>query len=268
MTRDSFPIATGVGNPRREGCPRLAMLGCIDHFTSGSGCMDSMTGSTDNKNTVMTRLICAIALLVMISGCRPQVIRPANEDVIMPLHVGNRWEAKTINESILHNDRGWNTNSDGWEEIWITNDTVIEGKQWFLTSKGTMLAYTSNGIEGTDQALSPYNYMLRMPEHVGDTVRVDRYTRKDNMGKTQQVICIGIVADLDTLVSVPAGLFRCYMVRMGVEGGLLREMPLREGTLITTFYARGIGKVKEVWDSGYLIGVSRFTWELTEYRVN
>jgi hypothetical protein len=231
--------------------------------------MESMTDSSLNKNTVKVRLICALALLIIMSGCRPQVvIRPAHEDVLMPLHVGNRWEAKTINESILHNDRGWTTNSDGWEDIRITSDTVIEGKQWFITNRGTRLAYTSNGIEGTDQALSPYDYTLRMPEHVGDTVRVDRYTRKHDMGQTKEVVCIGIVVDLDTLVSVPAGLFRCYMVRMGVEGGLLSEMPLREDTFITTFYARGIGKVKEVGVSSFVIGVRRYTWELTEYNVN
>ncbi|MEP7235368.1 MAG: hypothetical protein ABI778_08745 [Ignavibacteriota bacterium] len=212
-------------------------------------------------------LQCAVVLLSIVLGCRPQVIRPASEDVIMPLRVGNRWVAKTIDESESHNYSGWNSNSVGWEEIQITNDTTIEGNQWFLTSERTMLAYTSDGIRGRGQALSPYDYTLRRPERVGDTARVDRYTRNDN-GRAQQVVCFGIVEDLDTLISVPAGLFRCYMVRTIVEPGLLRREAYVSDTEITTFYAWGIGKVEEVWITGNPIGRRRFTWELVEFTVN
>lgn len=204
----------------------------------------------------LARLLCSLALLGLISGCRPQVVQPLNEDLLMPLRVGNVWTWMTTSYGGGHND--YPRSRSARRELRIIADTVVGGRHWFIDSDGVLLAYTSDGVESRFSGESQY---LSMPRAVGDTARIDTFTLGVNKG-FRQYASFGIVEDLDTLIDVPAGLFHCYTIRSEVG------IPGERYTRTTTFYARGIGKVKEVELTGSPIHSNESIWELVEYVLN
>jgi hypothetical protein len=205
-----------------------------------------------------------------VAGCCLRLQQPLNEKELMPLRVGNWWKAR-------HVSTAYNKEWIRLEELRVVMaDTSLYGGQWYLMSDSSLMMITPDGvrrrivsaIEDKNRMLMldgvvNNEYELKMPRQIGDTVWSQIYLTADS----NSIRYSGIAEKLDTVICVPAGKFRCFMVATHIDDPYTVGFSVRWGENTVAFYSPGFGKVKEEGGNGGSAGWIGFTWELTGYEI-
>jgi hypothetical protein len=146
--------------------------------------------------------------------------------VIMPLTVGNMWEYY-----VSEFDTFPMPDIHYYDTVQIIRDTLINAEQWFVDQDG--VGYT-NRVEGLWRWWkgNPDNlyFSLPYPANIGGGGAI-----AEEGGMTYISVA---VANMDTLISVPAGTFHCILYKGGSFG------PLNCVNNHYIFYAPNIGFIK------------------------
>jgi hypothetical protein len=200
----------------------------------------------------------------------PEVVKPNNRSVIMPLWRGNIWIGR----------RPVGDGRYKFDTLAITGDTLIGHRQWFTTRTPLQVGNMNYVMGEPDKLATAYllpdgtrrtNLWLKLPTQVGDTVSDDRkpktiFEHGQPIGRVRDVV---VVTARDTLIIVPAGRFRCFeLTRITipvVESDTLPTISLyskaeKRGRAYVT---PGIGIIKIVGPFGLPLPIGQgFVWEL------
>lgn len=173
----------------------------------------------------------------------------------VPLKVGNYWVYQVFEMDTMGND-----SLIGVDTLMITDDTIIQGRQWFLL-------YENHGF-GSETPYSKYvsdssGYLIYENGQIGfSTVNFTETLRK--------IVDEGIsVAEYRMLkdpedVEVPAGTFRClnYRATVTVDKSLIFW---KHPGNYCNYYAPGVGKVKST--AFYISKPKRLERRLMKYHI-
>lgn len=208
------------------------------------------------RNAILFPLL--IACGVYLPSCTDLLPTAYDDDYLMPLAVGNRWiatvvetddflyvgEESTYLDTIVITSMSKEIYRDRTGRIWWNGSDGLYRGDW--NCGGPMGVYPAE--RGDTFATTPVAQVLLPDPNGGDPEVVE------------QQICQVVIAT-DTLITVPAGSFRCYHYAP-------RLLAPAEARLVRPehrFYAPGVGPVLiERWNTeGEII----YRWELTDYTI-
>jgi hypothetical protein len=219
-----------------------------------------------------SHILLSLSIAIAAGNCT-NVVTPSNPTVLMPLQRGNMWIGRTPSGSGRYK----------FDTLEITGDTMVTGQHWFTarTSWRTLLL-VANRPEGFVTAITQWNggihieLTIHFPAKLDDRL-VDgglfetSYGNYQSAGRIRHVL---IVTASDTVITVPAGTFRCLELKsltIPVDSAALKFHPwiLRmkeEGG--RAYIAPGIGIVKKV--GPFMLPLPfgyGYVWELVEARM-
>ena len=200
------------------------------------------------------------AASIVLSSCSDLFPTAFEDDSLMPLAVGSQWVARVVE-----------TGDAGEEITWFDTITIVaaaaEGEDGTIYRDHSGMTWW-NGSDGLYRGDWNCGGPLGLfPAERGDTFATTPAAQvllpAPNGGEpevVEQKLCQVVLAT-DTLITVPAGSFRCYHYTTRIlapdEARLLRPEHL--------FYAPGVGPVLiERWHSR---GDNIYRWELTHYTI-
>lgn len=214
---------------------------------------------------VTAATLVVVLLAGLTAGCSPTPTEPADVSAIVPLMVGNKWRG-TLAPGARPAD--WLLMS---EKSDVVATMQIGGEEWHHTTMhnfntpgvgGALLRNRPDGLYIRSLSGDTSRRYLRYPAAIGDTVLdFGEYLQTFENGATgARLREVGVLERVDEVVTVPAGAFRCWRVRLvlivvddvGTEVSPSWGEDPEEGIV---WYAPGIGPVKQ----------GRTTWELTSY---
>jgi len=174
-------------------------------------------------------LICLIGLIGLVS-CRQEGSKPVTETSsrgLIPFAVGKKWSYVSTSFDSL--GREVSSHEDGTT---VTGDTVVAGEKWYALTDDSAGHRFGDAFYATNRQDGVYmlgsrgtaTLLFRFPAALGDTS--PPY----------------IVRSVDTAVSCPAGIFRCYLYRDTVAVSADHG---RIWAIVTNdYFAPGVGMVR------------------------
>ncbi len=161
----------------------------------------------------------AVIATMMLAGCGESSpsgtdTTPDGADRLLPLALGNRW----IYETTIYDSTGKATLKA--DTTLVAGDTTIQGERWFFFNddRATPTVSRTDGVYYWDTRNNASRLYVRYPGAVGESYErgSQRYT---------------IVAT-NTTVTVPAGVFTCYQIRLTDQNipGLDATLSIAPGT--------------------------------------
>jgi hypothetical protein len=209
---------------------------------------------TSIGESTMNRLVRMLFVLPALFGAAAALTAQDKlaESPYYPLHVGTTWHYKAgernITIRVAKHEKVGETLCALLEVL--RDEKVIASEHLAITSEGVYRHdQTSKGKDGkaTTETLKPPFLVLRLPPKKGEKWQVDSQADGKPIRGTFQVA--------EEEVKVPAGTYKAF----AVAGQDLEISGLRSS--VTTYYASGVGMVKQVIQ----VGNTRTEFELTKF---
>jgi hypothetical protein len=211
-----------------------------------------------------SKFVTLFVFLSLLAGCSEDTIVSNSHTVqeVFPLHVGNNWKYLWNEYGVLGDIIRRDT-----DFVHVDSVTSYNGKPAFALNGSMIYLYSGNDL----MYVSSYNttgesplIILRYPVKVNESITVSDTT--DPSG--HQVLRTIRLASVDSIITVPAGTFKClFYETYRIQG--------RAGELDTFFisqeyYALGVGRIKGNHYAYHNNGVKRpyVFEELHSYTVN
>lgn len=189
--------------------------------------------------------IVGLLLLTILTLSCKQASGPMDQFVsdLIPLAVGNQW---TFQRS-YYDSLGNVVAVYPPESLLIKADTSIDGHRWFYHRYlGHLLAYRNSEIGTLIRLVSPNTdgkvfVAYKQPTRTGEIYGFPVVFFSGNNAWITDSVYIASVVSVDTLVSVPAGTFRCYqfrVTRQGSDGWWDEFLARHYGWIRKDFYSR------------------------------
>jgi hypothetical protein len=159
---------------------------------------------------------------------------PASED-FMALKVGNYW----IYQNYDIDTNGVATPTDDWDSAYISKDTSINGKTYYVMHlKPILIAFTQTVVylrDSSNYMVDQHGNIYMSEENFTDTLRVDSNNGFLYMGYLKMIA-------KDSIISVPAGDFTTRTARESIVPENLNDpFPVR---YTYDVYAKNVGRIK------------------------
>lgn len=164
------------------------------------------------------RVFVLLCVSLALFSCESNPVAPSSEEIgWIPFKKGNLWKFIRTYYDPLGNAILVQQNTDS---IFIAADTVLEGKKWYYRHYlGHKLAYrnTSSGVMArlvsANTIATPF-VQYKFPVQTGDTFGFPIVFFSGNQAWLDDMTYTATVMSLDTVITVPAGSFRCLQYRL------------------------------------------------------
>lgn len=216
-------------------------------------------------------LAVGIAIAALVAAFNwPEVVKPNNRSVIMPLWRGNIWIGRRPVGNGLYK----------FDTLEITGEwpRKLRELQWFTTRTSLLMIHCYDRLSGAypmSNGEKSGSFGLSLPRQLGDTVYDCRPKTIFELGRPiGRVRDVAVVTARDTLIIVPAGRFRCFEVTRFtipvVECDTLPTISLYDKAEKggRAYITPGIGIIKVVGPFGIRLPIGQgMLWELVKARI-